>query len=124
VRRSGGSDFLRLSLTAHGAGRFSASLPLLLADEGGAWDVEYYVEAYGGGGAVACRAGGSGAGETAAPLRFRRSAGLAASAAAAARPSRWWAWMALGIAAASLTAGGLYLGTRSNDVIVTFGSGR
>jgi hypothetical protein len=113
VRRKGSADFLRLGLAPLGAGRFSGPLPLLLANDG-AWDVEYYVEAHDGGGAIACQAG-----DATAPLRFRRAGG--AVPAGPPRASRWYVWMALGIAAASVAATGIYLGTRSNDVSVTFG---
>jgi hypothetical protein len=41
--------------------------------------------------------------------------------AAVARPSRWYLWLALGVAAAGAAATGVYIGTRSDDVSVTFG---
>ncbi len=71
VRRAGSSDFLRLSMSSLGGGRFTGGLPPLLAEDG-AWDVEYYVEGRDAAGAVACMAGDA---ET--PLRFRRPAGVA-----------------------------------------------
>jgi len=114
VRRKGSADFLKLGLSALGAGRFSAPLPPLLANDG-AWDVEYYVEGRDGSGGVACQAGDAGA-----PLHFRR-AGEGATGAHA-RSSRWYVWMALGIVAASATAIGIYFATRSNEVAVTFGA--
>ena len=110
VRRTGSTDFLRLGLEARGAGRFAGALPSLLANESG-WDVEYYVEGRDGSGAVACRAGDAGA-----PLRFRRAA--AVTIAGPERPSRWYLWTALAIAAAGAAAAGVYFATRSNDVSV------
>ena len=113
VRRAGGGDFLRLSMTSLGGGRFTGGLPPLLAEDG-AWDVEYYVEGRDAGGSVACLAG-----DAATPLRFRRPAGVAT--AASARPSRWYLWLALGVAAAGAVATGAYLGTRSDNVSVRLG---
>jgi hypothetical protein len=110
VRRKGSADFLRLGLEARGAGRFSGTLPSLLATDG-EWDVEYYVEGRDATGAVACRAGDPGA-----PLRFRR-AGIVAVAASAS-PSRWYVWTALAVVAAGAAATGVYFATRSNDVSV------
>lgn len=110
VRRTGSTDFLRLGLEARGAGRFTVVLPSLLANDSG-WDVEYYVEGRDAGGAVACRAG-----DAAAPLRFRRAATVTISAPE--RPSRWYLWTALAIAAAGAAAAGVYFATRSNDVSV------
>jgi hypothetical protein len=116
VRRAGGGDFLRLSMRPLGGGRFEGGLPPLLAEDG-AWDVEYYVEGRDAGGAVASRAG-----DAAAPLRFRRPAGVAV--AGPARPSRWYLWLAAGVAAAAAAAGGIYFATRSDDIVVTFGARR
>jgi hypothetical protein len=113
VRRAGSRDYLRLSLAGLGAGRFTGGLPPLLAEQG-AWDVEYYVEGRDAGGAVTCTAG-----DAATPLRFRRPGSVVT--AAVARPSRWYLWLALGVAAAGAAATGVYLGTRSDDVSVTFG---
>jgi hypothetical protein len=90
-------------------------LPLSLSSDG-AWDVEYYAEAFDGSGALACRAG-----EAAAPLGFRRDAG-AAVAATPAWYQRWYVWTAVGVVAAGAAATGVYFGTRSNDVTVTFGA--
>ncbi len=67
VRRAGSADYLRLGLEARGAGRFTGTLPSLLASDG-EWDVEYYVEGHDGAGAVTCRAG-----DADTPLRFRRA---------------------------------------------------
>jgi len=110
VRRKGSADFLRLGLEARGAGRFSGTLPSLLASDG-EWDVEYYVEGRDATGAVTCRAG-----DAAAPLRFRR-AGTGAIAASAS-PSRWYLWTALAVVAAGAAATGVYFMTRSDDVSV------
>jgi hypothetical protein len=110
VRRKGGADFLRLGLEARGAGRFSGTLPSLLASDG-EWDVEYYVEGRDATGAVACHAG-----DPAAPLRFRRAGTVAAAPSAS--PSRWYLWTALAVAAAGAAATGVYFATRSNDVSV------
>jgi hypothetical protein len=110
VRRKGSADFLRISLESRGAGRFTAGLPSLLADDGG-WDVEYYVEGRDAGGAVACRAGAAEA-----PLHFRRAA--AVTIAGPDRPSRWYLWTALAVAAAGAAAGGVYFMTRSDDISV------
>ena len=63
VRRKGSADFLRLGLEARGAGRFSGTLPSLLASDG-EWDVEYYVEgrdAHGRGRVPRRRSGGAAA---------------------------------------------------------------
>jgi PEGA domain len=110
VRRKGSADFLRLGLEARGAGRFSGTLPSLLASDG-EWDVEYYVEGRDATGAVACRAGDPGA-----PLRFRRAGTV--PVAASASPSRWYLWTALAVVAAGAAATGVYFATRSNDVSV------
>jgi hypothetical protein len=110
VRRKGSADFLRLGLEARGAGRFSATLPSLLASDG-EWDVEYYVEGRDAAGAVACRAG-----DAAAPLRFRRAGAVATTMSAS--PSRWYLWTALAVAAAGAAATGVYFATRPNDVSV------
>jgi hypothetical protein len=110
VRRKGSPDFLRLGLEARGAGRFSGTLPSLLASEG-EWDVEYYVEGRDGSGAVTCRAGDFGA-----PLRFRRAGTV--TVAGSASPSRWYLWTALAVVAASAAATGVYFATRSSDVSV------
>jgi hypothetical protein len=110
VRRKGSGDFLRLGLEARGAGRFSGTLPSLLASDGG-WDVEYYVEGRDGSGAVACRAG-----DAAAPLHFRRLG--AVTIAGPERPSRWYLWTALAVVAAGAAATGVYFITRSDDVSV------
>ena len=110
VRRKGSADFLRLGLEARGAGRFSGTLPSLLASDG-EWDVEYYVEGRDATGAVACRAGNPGA-----PLRFRRAGTV--PVAASASPSRWYLWTALAVVAAGAAATGVYFATRSNDVSV------
>ena len=67
VRRKGSADYLRLGLEARGAGRFTGTLPSLLASDGD-WDVEYYVEGHDGSGAVAGRAGDAG-GAAALPAR-------------------------------------------------------
>jgi hypothetical protein len=115
VRRAGSRDYLRLGLAAAGGGRFTGGLPPLLADDGG-WDVEYYVEGRDASGGVACTAG-----DAATPLRFRRPAGVAGRAMSG-RPSRWYLWLALGVAAAGAAATGVYLGTRSDDVSVRFGA--
>jgi hypothetical protein len=112
VRRAGGNDFLRLSMSSLGGGRFTGGLPPLLAQDG-AWDVEYYVEGRDAAGAVACTAG-----DAATPLRFRRPAGVAV--AGAERPSRWYLWLAAGVAAAGAAAAGVYFGTRSDNVSVRF----
>ena len=114
VRRAGSSDFLRLSMSSLGGGRFTGGLPPLLAEDG-AWDVEYYVEGSDAAGAVACMAG-----DAAAPLRFRRPAGVAV--AGPARPSRWYLWLALGVAAAGGVATGVYFVTRSDDISVRLGA--
>jgi len=110
VRRKGSGDFLRLGLEARGAGRFSGTLPSLLASDG-EWDVEYYVEGRDATGAVACRAG-----DATAPLRFRRAG--SAPIAARASPSRWYLWTALAVVAAGAAATGVYFATRPNDVSV------
>lgn len=113
VRRAGSSDFLRLSMSSLGSGRFTGGLPPLLAEDG-AWDVEYYVEGRDAAGAVACMAG-----DAAMPLRFRRPAGVGVSGTE--RPSRWYLWLALGVAAAGGVATGVYFGTRSDDISVRLG---
>jgi len=115
VRRAGSRDYLRFGLVAAGGGRFIGGLPPLLADDGG-WDVEYYVEGRDASGGVACTAGNA-----ATPLRFRRPAGVVAGATSA-RPSRWYLWLAVVVAAAGAAATGVYLGTRSDDVSVRFGA--
>jgi hypothetical protein len=110
VRRKGSADFLRLGLEPRGAGRFSGTLPSLMASEGG-WDVEYYVEGRDGSGAVACRAG-----DATAPLHFRRVGTV--TIAGPERPSRWYLWTALAVVAAGAAATGVYFLTRSDDVSV------
>jgi hypothetical protein len=110
VRRKGSGDFLRLGLEARGAGRFSGTLPSLLASDG-EWDVEYYVEGRDATGAVACRAG-----DATAPLRFRRAG--SGPVAARTSPSRWYLWTALAVVAAGAAATGVYFATRPNDVSV------
>jgi hypothetical protein len=117
VRRAGSRDYLRLTLASQGGGRFTGGLPPMLADDG-AWDVEYYVEGRDAGGAVACTSG-----DASTPLRFRRPASVV-TASATPRPSRWYLWLALGVAAAGAAATGVYFGTRSDDVSVTFGAPR
>ena len=110
VRRKGSADFLRLGLEARGAGRFSGTLPSLLASDG-EWDVEYYVEGRDATGAVVCRAG-----DATAPLRFRRAGTVAVAASAS--PSRWYLWTALAVVAAGAAATGVYFATRPDDVSV------
>jgi len=110
VRRKGSGDFLRLGLEARGAGRFSGTLPSLLASDG-EWDVEYYVEGRDATGAVACRAG-----DATAPLRFRRAG--SGPVAARTSASRWYLWTALAVVAAGAAATGVYFATRPNDVSV------
>lgn len=115
IRRTGGGDFLPLSLSPISAGHFAGSLPLSLASDG-AWDVEYYFEARDRNGALICHAG-----EAAAPLRFRRTA---AALAPPAWYGRWYVWTAAGIVAAGAAGAGVYFGTRTSDVSVTFGAHR
>jgi hypothetical protein len=110
VRRKGSAEFLRLGLEARGAGRFSGTLPSLLAGDG-EWDVEYYVEGHDVTGAVTCRAGGPSA-----PLRFRRAGTVTVAGSASA--SRWYLWTALAVVAAGAAATGVYFATRPNDVSV------
>lgn len=117
VRRGGEKDFERFALAARSPGRFSEALPLFFSREG-TWDVEYYVEAYDAGGAIAGRAG-----DAKSPLRFRRApAGVVARSPA--WTSRWYVWTAVGVVAAGAAATTVYLATRPGEVSVTFGGRR
>lgn len=113
ARRGGEGPFEAVPLAPTAPGRFSKHLPTALTAEG-VWDVEYYVEAYEPGGAVACRAG-----SPEAALRFKR-AGPAIDAGPA-WYRRWYVWTAVGVVAAGAAATGAYFALAPTPVTITFG---
>ncbi|HEY3451837.1 MAG TPA: PEGA domain-containing protein [Myxococcales bacterium] len=119
VRKPGEPTFQPLPLELTAPGRFAKALPLALGTEG-RWDVEYYVEAYEVGGAVASRAGEAGA-----VLHFKRTAPLApAIDPGPAWYTRWYVWTIVGVVAAGAAGTGIYFAVRPEPVTITFGSGR
>ena len=116
VRRAGSRDFLRLSMSSLGGGRFTGGLPPLLAEDG-AWDVEYYVE----GRDAAAR---SRAWRATPPRRCASAGRRACRRRARQRPSRWYLWLALGVAAAGAARPASTSCTRSDDISVRLGAMR